>query len=206
MHPYRIEISTNPCDARRITGCKVIQFPPCPCLVLPVVSLHLVQILLESGVALSLLHPNEGVWPIIRQPSGLSGQDRMSREPAMTETDWTPWKMTTFGFLLVGATALVTTLIMGFWADREDAKQSRAASRANASARKALVPSQVDGEACQAYAQRRTEDKRMDADKEVAVGGVAGAITGTRYVLNGTRRHDAQYQAAFHSCMRQKGY
>ena len=124
----------------------------------------------------------------------------------MAETDWTPWKMTTFGLLLVGATALVTTLVMGYWADREDAKQTRAASRANASAQKASVPRQVGVEACQAYAQQRTEDKTMmAAGRDVEIVGVTGAMAGTRYGLNETKRHDAQYQAAFHSCLRQKG-
>jgi hypothetical protein len=123
----------------------------------------------------------------------------------MIETDWTPWKMTTFGLLLVGATALVTTLVMGFWADREDAKQTRAASRANGSARKASGPRYVGVEACQAYAQQRTEDKTMASGGEVAIVGVAGAMTGTRYGLIETKRHDAQYQDAFYSCMRPKG-
>ena len=123
----------------------------------------------------------------------------------MIEADWTPGKMTTFGLLLVGATALVTTLIMGYWADREDAKQTRAASRADGSARKPSVPRQVGVEACQAFAHQRTEDKTMAAGREVAIVGIAGAATGNRYGLNETKRHDAQSQAAFHSCMRRKG-
>jgi len=152
----------------------------------------------------------------------------------MTETDWNPWKMTTFGLLLVGATALVTTLVMGYRADREDDKQSRAASRVNASVRKTSVPSQIEVEACQAYAQQRTGDKTTDRVKEVAIGGVVGAgagaaggsvadgdsgdgkgaaigglvgaTAGTSYGLNDTTRHDAQYQTAYRSCLRQKGY
>ena len=108
----------------------------------------------------------------------------------MSEIDWNPWKMTTFGLLLAGATALVTALVMGYRADREVVKQPGAASRANASARKASVQSQIDVEACQASAQQRAEDKAI----------------GTLYGLNNTTRHDAQYQAAYRSCMRQKGY
>ncbi len=108
----------------------------------------------------------------------------------MSETNWRPWKMTTFGLLLAGAMGLVTTLVMGYRADRENVKQTGAASRANASARKASVQSQIDVEACQASAQQRTEDK----------------TTGTPYGLNDTTRRDAQYQAAYRSCMRQKGY
>ncbi len=92
----------------------------------------------------------------------------------MSETDWNPWKMTTFGLLLVGATALVTTLVVGYRDDHVDVKQTRAASHTNASPRKASVPSQIDVEACQAYAQQRSGDKTN--------------------------------QAAYRSCMRQKGY
>jgi hypothetical protein len=124
----------------------------------------------------------------------------------MSEADWKPWKMTTFGLLLVGATALVTTLVMGYRADREDVKQSRGASRANAPVRKTSVPSQIEVEACQAYAQQRTGDKTMDIAKDVAIGDPVGAMAGTLSGLNDTKRHDAKYQSAYRSCLRQKGY
>ncbi len=92
----------------------------------------------------------------------------------MSETIWNAWKMTTYSLLLVGATALVSTLVMGYRADRDDVKQTGAASRANESARKASVPSQLEVAACRAYSQQGTEDKAN--------------------------------QAAYRSCMRQKGY
>src|SRR3989442_5105834 len=118
----------------------------------------------------------------------------------MSETDWNPWKMTTFGLLLVGATALVTTLVMGYRDDHEDVNQTGATSRANALVRKTSVPSQIDVEACQAYAQQRTGDKTMDIAKDVAIGGVVVAGTGAagggiadwgKGVGNGTARHEA---------------
>jgi len=121
----------------------------------------------------------------------------------MSETDWNPWKMTTFG------------LVMGYRDDREDVNQTGATSRVNALVRKTSVPSQIDVEACQAYAQQRTGDKTMDMAKDVAVGGVVGAGTGAAGGAiadggsgagKGAARHDAQYQAAYRSCMRQKGY
>src|SRR3989442_13594033 len=133
----------------------------------------------------------------------------------MSEADWKPWKITTFGLLLVGATALVTTLVMGYRADREDVKQSKATSRANAPVRKTSVPSQIEVEACQAYAQQRTGDKTMDMAKDVAMGGVVGAgagaageaiADGSSGAGKGAVRHDAQYQAVYRSCLRQKGY
>lgn len=44
------------------------------------------------------------------------------------------------------------------------------------------------------------------AGKGAAIGGVTGAAGGTLYGLNETKSHDAQYQAAYASCMRSKGY
>src|SRR2546426_5850361 len=102
----------------------------------------------------------------------------MSEERAVSETIWNAWKMTTFGLLLVGATALVTTLVMSYRADHDDLKQTGAASRANASARKASVPSQLEVAACRAYAQQRTEDKTMPVSKDVASGGAGDAGVG----------------------------
>lgn len=133
----------------------------------------------------------------------------------MSETIWNAWKMTTFGLLLVGATALVTTLVMSYRADHDDLKQTGAASRANASARKASVPSQLEVAACRAYAQQRTEDKTMPVSKDVASGGAGDAGVGAAggAIAGGgidagkeAAGHDAQYLGAYRSCMRQKGY
>ncbi|SEP39739.1 hypothetical protein [Nitrosovibrio sp. Nv6] len=44
------------------------------------------------------------------------------------------------------------------------------------------------------------------AGKGAAIGGVTGAAGGTLYGLNETKSHDAQYQAAYSSCMRSKGF
>jgi hypothetical protein len=77
----------------------------------------------------------------------------------MSEIDWNPWKMTTFGFLLVGATALVTTLVMGYRDYHEDVKPTRATSHSTALVQKASVPSRIDVEACHAYAQQRAGDE-----------------------------------------------
>src|SRR2546426_10317964 len=102
----------------------------------------------------------------------------MSEERAVSETIWNARKMTTFVLLLVGATALVTTLVMSYRADHDDLKQTGAASRANASARKASLPSQLEVAACRAYAQQRTEDKTMPVSKDVASGGAGDAGVG----------------------------
>src|SRR2546426_8559982 len=67
---------------------------------------------------------------------------------------------------------------MSYRADHDDLKQTGAASRANASARKASVPSQLEVAACRAYAQQRTEDKTMPVSKDVASGGAGDAGVG----------------------------
>lgn len=44
------------------------------------------------------------------------------------------------------------------------------------------------------------------AGKGAAIGGVTGVAGGSLYGLNETKSHDAQYQAAYASCMRSKGF
>lgn len=44
------------------------------------------------------------------------------------------------------------------------------------------------------------------AGKGAAIGGVTGAAGGSLYGLNESKSHDAQYQAAYATCMRTKGY
>lgn len=44
------------------------------------------------------------------------------------------------------------------------------------------------------------------AGKGAAIGGVTGAAGGGLYGLNESKSHDAQYQAAYATCMRTKGY
>lgn len=44
------------------------------------------------------------------------------------------------------------------------------------------------------------------AGKGAAIGGITGVAGGTLYGLNETKSHDAEYQAAYSSCMRAKGY
>ena len=44
------------------------------------------------------------------------------------------------------------------------------------------------------------------AGKGAAIGGVTGAAGGSLYGLNESKSHDAQYQAAYSSCMRSKGF
>ena len=133
----------------------------------------------------------------------------------MSEAIWNAWKMTTFGLLLVGATALVMTLVMSYRADHDDVKQTGAASQANASARKASVPSQLEVAECRGYAQQQSKDKTMVVSKDGASGGAGdagvgaadgAAAGGSLGAAKGAAGHDAQYQAAYRSCMRQKGY
>lgn len=97
----------------------------------------------------------------------------------MPENSWNPWKMTTLGLLFSGATVLMTTLVLEYRGDQQAARPIRSMMHSNVSANKVSMPSQSDVEACNAHAQRK------------AAAGVAG---------------NAGYEAAYRSCMHQKGY
>ena len=49
-------------------------------------------------------------------------------------------------------------------------------------------------------------DGGKGAGKGAAIGGITGVAGGTLYGLNETKSQDAEYQAAYSSCMRGKGY
>ena len=48
-------------------------------------------------------------------------------------------------------------------------------------------------------------DGGSGAGKGAAIGGLTGAVGGSLFGLNENKSHDAQYQAAYTSCMRSKG-
>ena len=152
----------------------------------------------------------------------------------MSENNWNPWKVTTISLLLVGATVLVTTLVMGNRNDPERGKPPMASTHSGVSMRKVSMPSQIDVDACNAYAQERAGSKGMEVVKDAVVGGLVGAgvgaaggaiadggkgagkgagigglvgvTAGTLYGLNENKKNDSEYQAAYRSCMHQKGY
>ena len=95
----------------------------------------------------------------------------------MPENIWNPWRMMALGLLLVGATVLVTTLVMGYRGAQWELTPSQPPMHSNAPARVVSVPSQMDVEACNAYARQRTGKSITDG---------------------------SEYQAAYRSCMRQK--
>ncbi len=97
----------------------------------------------------------------------------------MPENIWSSWQMTTVSILLAGTTVLVTTLVMGYRGTQWELTPSQPPMHSNAPARVVSVPSQMDVEACNAYARQRT-------GKSIADG--------------------SEYQAAYRSCMRQKGH
>jgi hypothetical protein len=196
----------------------------------------------------------------------------------MANESTNPWKLATIGIVLVGATAIATTLIMGRDSKNElPASQtaqisepqvaateeksapvekaapveSRKPARAPHSGRNTSAvpppppyqagyppqpayPSQSVMEACNNYANEQVNSKTEEvlknaalgavigaavgaaggaiagggsgAGKGAGIGGVAGAAGGSLYGLNENKAHDAQYQAAYASCMRSKGF
>lgn len=152
----------------------------------------------------------------------------------MPENIWNPWKMTTVGLLLVGTTALVTTLVVGYRGDQAGVQPPRSVTYSATTGQKVSMPRQIDVDSCNAYAGQRAGGRGMEVVKDVAVGGLVGAgmgaaggaiadggkgagkgaaigglvgaTAGTLYGLNDDRKHDADYQAAYRFCMHQKGY
>ena len=191
-----------------------------------------------------------------------------------------PWKLATIGILLVGATAVATTLIVGRDSKTEspasqtvqisEAQSPGTDEKATPAERVASVegkkpthaphsgrntsavpppppyppqpayssqpdyPPQSVMEACNRYANEKVNSKTEEllknaalgavigaavgaaggaiagggsgAGKGAGIGGVAGAAGGSLYGLNENKSHDAQYQAAYSSCMRSKGF
>lgn len=107
-------------------------------------------------------------------------------------------------------------------------------SARNTSASQPRRPSQSIMEACNRYANEEVNSKTEEvltgaalgaaigaavgaaggaiagggsgAGKGAAIGGVTGAAGGTLYGLNESKSHDTQYQTAYSSCMRSKGF
>jgi len=112
----------------------------------------------------------------------------------MTDANRNPWKMTTIGLLLVGSTAMVTTVVLEYRSDQGDWNQMRTATYSNPSVRKLSTPSRIDVDACKSYAERQSSSDSRDFDKGLSIGASDG------------RKHDSNYQAAYRSCMREMGY
>lgn len=102
---------------------------------------------------------------------------------------WNPWKMTILGLLLMGATSLVTTLVLGYRSENTSHAGTGIYS-SSSSSRKFLTTNPIDVNACNAYAEQR------------AMGSAAGRVQG----VDETRSHNDAYQTAYRTCMRQKGY
>ncbi|MBI3809291.1 MAG: hypothetical protein HY284_02380 [Nitrospirae bacterium] len=94
----------------------------------------------------------------------------------MPENIWNPWRMMALGLLLVGATVLVTTLVMGYRGVPWERTPSQSLMHSNAPVRAVSVPNRIDVDACNTYARQKS-----------------GAS-------------DAKRQAIYRSCMHQKGY
>jgi len=126
----------------------------------------------------------------------------------MAENHWNPWKLTTLAILLVGATALVTGIVVANWNSSETQKaatvppspSSQAAAPQTGqvatlppppapaptavapkpSAPKAVAakPTAADVEACNTQARAHAGDKTVEVIKDTAIGGAIGAGVG----------------------------
>lgn len=109
----------------------------------------------------------------------------------MAGNDWNPWKLTTIGMALVGATALVTGLVVAQWsggsAERRSTEpapakaEAPAARRAESAAPAApKVPTQAAIDACHqsAATQVGQRNKTVEVVKDGAIGAAVGAAVG----------------------------
>ena len=107
---------------------------------------------------------------------GFRRQSAVSDGP---ENIWNPWRMMALGLLLVGATVLVTTLVMGYRGVPWERTPSQSLMHSNTPGRAVSVPNRIDVGECNAYARQRTG----------------------RSIADGS-----EYESAYRFCMHQKGY
>ena len=151
----------------------------------------------------------------------------------MADMSLNPWKLTTIGLLLVGATALVTTFVVGQKSDTESTSAPAKSQKKNASIEHHRN-TQADIDTCNRLAASSTGDKTPEvltdtasgaaggagvgaaggaiaqggkgAGKGAAIGGILGAVGGALYGVNENKQQDEQYRAAYASCMHSRGY
>ncbi len=151
----------------------------------------------------------------------------------MADLTLNPWKLATIGLLLVGATALVTTFVVGQKSDTESTSAPTKPLKKNA-AIEHHRNTQADIDTCNRLASSSMGDKTTEvlkdtaigaaggagvgaaggaiaqggkgAGKGAAIGGILGAVGGALYGVNENRQQDEQYRAAYASCMHARGY
>jgi len=101
----------------------------------------------------------------------------------MNDTNWNPWKMTTISLLLVGSTAMVTTIVLEYRSDQGNSNQTRTATYSNSSVWKVSTPDRIKVDACKSYAEQQSSRNIREFGKGLS-----------------------PYQAAYRSCMREMGY
>ena len=143
----------------------------------------------------------------------------------MAEMPLNPWKLTTIGLVLVGATALITTLVIGQRGDSPSqapkVKETQRNLQADVNACNQAAAEQVGsktteilkdtgigavGGAGVGAAGGAIADGGSGAGKGAAIGGIVGAVGGALYGLNENKQHDERYRKAYASCMRDRGH
>ena len=170
-----------------------------------------------------------------------------------------PWKLATIGLLVVGATVLITSLVIGrdtkvvppeeiVQAQETVAQVEKKEPVPKAAVKTAVAPTvpkpvyspqsmyppQSIVQACNKYASDQVNNKTEEvvknsligaaigaavgaaggaiagggkgAGKGAGIGAVAGGAGGTLYGLNNNRANNTQYQEAYSTCMRSRGY
>lgn len=112
----------------------------------------------------------------------------------MSSVDWKSWKVATIGLAVVLTTAMVTTLVVGNWNEKDVTKPVPSGPKAKprqvaalpsspgparAQVRQAAGgPAASDIESCNTYAKSATSDKTIEVVKDAVIGGAVGAGVG----------------------------
>lgn len=149
-------------------------------------------------------------------------------------TSMNPWKVTTIGLVLVAATALVTTFVIGQKSETESTTTAPTTQKKKVSMDQPRRATQADIDACNQKADDATTSKTTEilkdaaigglggagvgaaggaiadggkgAGKGAAIGGIVGAAAGALYGINENKKFDEKYSQAYASCMRSRGY
>jgi hypothetical protein len=152
----------------------------------------------------------------------------------MAEMPLNPWKLTTIGLVLVGATALIATLVVGQRGDSLSEAPRVKSTEPKGSAVETHRNLQADINTCNQAAADQVGSKTTEilkdtgigavggagvgaaggaiadggsgAGKGAAIGGIVGAVGGALYGLNENKQHDERYRKAYASCMRDRGH
>lgn len=136
----------------------------------------------------------------------------------MSDSHWSPWKMTAIGMALVIVTALLTGLVVANWAGKEPPGPVASGGSVR---HVAVTPTATDVDSCNRYAASVGGERSIEVLKDALIGGavgagvgaaggaiagVVGATAGPLYGINQANKNDVRSAEAYCACTRGRGY